>query len=182
MLKPIFLLLQSRITTKVAAIKSTEWYMGQGEPTLKGGLTTSPLVAIRFLPVPTRSLSQRVQEASLEFDVFLFTDNVKHGTSERINPVQGIQHMDLADSLNRYLLAHRASLSNLVVLDPGQPDVQIFDSLNRTGYETDHGAKGIFTTRQRYRCHAWDHSAVINYELMAPQPGIQFTEITFMPD
>jgi hypothetical protein len=74
MFKDVFNLLQSKLKP-IKEIKLIEWYINQEKKV--DGILNTPAVFINLKPARIKELSKSTEEVTLEFDVIIFTENLK---------------------------------------------------------------------------------------------------------
>lgn len=179
MYKLPYFLIKQLITTLVPEIKLFEWYIQQDSPQYKGGITQCPAVYITFLPTTIHSLQNGLQEATLEFELLLITDNLK-GDDQRIDDLTGLAHLDLVNKIHANISGKTGKVSEIAGYESlvnTANDYTVLNTIDRTYLSTQHINSAFMKTTQRFKSYSKDPSGSIKFQAATANLVIESLEV-----
>jgi len=167
MFSKTYLALAKRLRTNIPALKEVAWYQEQGETVNEGQVTTSPGAYIRFEPVETKDLQQGIQWAFAEFDIIVLSINT-HEDDKRAGQDDAVDHFLILDEVYKAMIGFSPRLSFIQVVDPGENDFVLFNSVTRTEIEPEHELRSMMKTTITFKTMIKDLTAATVYTPIVP--------------
>ena len=150
----------------ITELKKIEWYNQQdmaADAKERAQLFTTPTAYISFGEVRMDTLLNGLQKGDVEFTVRLVTESMK-GVRAAVG-----EHSALSQKIYESLQNFNCTYSYLSGVD----ETQIFNSIRRLSYKTDHNLTNLIVTEQRFTALAFDYSAKRKYEKVPVNPKIE---------
>jgi hypothetical protein len=180
--KYIYLLIKARLAAKIAGIKHIAWDRREGIRMSKFSPIKSskpheilPAIYIRFMPYGTKSLGGGTQEQHMVFTCRLVTDNL-YDDDKRIDDATTITHLDLCRKLHEALSGYTGLISDLPAFAARkgtEDDVRIFNTIDRTNVDIDHGNEAIMQSTITFKMYVKDWSGTKVYDKLEVDLEIQ---------